>query len=77
MFTYLNYHPKFQKSIQTTNRIEAVNQKIKRLISHKQQFPNNESFERILVSGLVKMNITANRRIPGIDEHNLTNKIKL
>ena len=69
LFTYLLYPSKYQTSIKTTNRIEGVNQKIKQLISHKQQFPNVESFERILVSGIIKLNNNSKARIKGYSEY--------
>ena len=69
LFTYLDYPPKYQPSIRTTNRIEGINQKIKVLISHKQQFPNVESFERILVAGIIKLNNKTNKKIVGYKEY--------
>ncbi len=48
--TYLNYPSAMHRTIKTTNRIEAVNQKIKTRIRFKQNFPNRDSLERSLVS---------------------------
>lgn len=67
--TYLQYPATFQRSIKTTNRIEGVNQKIKRLISHKQQFNNIESFERILVAGIIKLNNNSSTKIVGYNQY--------
>lgn len=68
-FTYFDFPTCIHKTIYTTNRIESVNQKIKSRISHKQQFPNVESFERILVSTLITMNHNSTRVANGMKEY--------
>lgn len=68
-FTYIDFPTCIHRTINTTNRIESVNQKIKIKISHKQQFPNNDSFERILVSTLISMNHSSTRVATGMKEY--------
>ncbi|MGL4948817.1 MAG: IS256 family transposase [Anaeroplasmataceae bacterium] len=71
--TYLDFPQRMHRTIKTTNRIEAVNQKIKTRIKFKQNFPNVESFERTLVSSIIQQNNTSNKAIGGLTDY-LTRK---
>lgn len=68
--TYLDFPILMHRTIKTTNRIEAVNQKIKTRIRFKQNFPNTESLERMLVSSIIIQNGKSNRTVGGLIEYN-------
>ena len=67
LFTYLKYPQVIHKTIKSTNRIEAINQKIKTRISHKRLFPNRESLEKILVAAILELNNNSTRKINGME----------
>ncbi len=69
LFTYLKYPPMIHKAIKSTNRIEAVNQKIKTRIAHKRSFPNRESLEKILVATILELNNTSTRKVNGMEAY--------
>ena len=67
--TYLDFPVYIHKIIKTTNRIEAVNQKIKTRIRFKQNFPNVEALERMLVSSIIMQNNQSTRIVAGVQEY--------
>ena len=50
MFTYYEFPPEIRSSIYTTNIIEGFNKQLKRKIIRKEQFPTEESLEKVLVT---------------------------
>lgn len=50
IFTFYNFPKSIWRSIYSTNLIESFNKQIKKYTKHKEQFPNEESVERFLVS---------------------------
>ena len=50
LLTFYSFPKSCWKSIYTTNIIEGFNKQIKRMIKHKEQFPDPESLERFIVS---------------------------
>lgn len=72
--TYLDFPKLMHRTIKTTNRIEAVNQKIKTRIRFKQNFPNLDSLERILVSSIIAQNGKSNRTVGGLQDYNRMRK---
>lgn len=69
IMTYLDFPTKMHRTIKTTNRIEAVNQKIKTRIKFKQNFPNQKSFERTLVSSIIQQNNQSNKPVGGLIDY--------
>lgn len=69
LFTYLKYPEVIHRTIKSTNRIEAINQKIKTRISHKRSFPNKEALEKILVSSILELNSNSTRKVNGIKSY--------
>ena len=67
--TYLSFPVLMHRTIRTTNRIEAVNQKIKTRIKFKQNFPNRESFERTLVASIIQQNNQSQKPVGGLIEY--------
>jgi len=67
--TFLDFPPKMHRTIKTTNRIEGVNQKIKTRIKFKKNFPNLDSFERILVSSIIQQNNSSNKPVGGLKDY--------
>lgn len=67
--TYLDFPKLMHRTIRTTNRIEAVNQKIKTRIRFKQNFPDLDSLERILVSSIIAQNGKSNRTVGGLQDY--------
>ena len=49
-FTFYDFPKAIRKSIYSTNLIESFNKKIKRYSKRKEQFPNEESLDRFLVT---------------------------
>lgn len=50
IFTFYNFPKSIWRSIYSTNLIESFNKQIKKYSKRKEQFPNEESLERFLVS---------------------------
>ncbi|PEU09277.1 MULTISPECIES: IS256 family transposase [unclassified Bacillus (in: firmicutes)] len=50
IFTFYNFPKSIWRSIYSTNLIESFNKQIKKYTKRKEQFPNEESLERFLVS---------------------------
>lgn len=50
LLTFYSFPKSCWKSVYTTNIIEGFNKQIKRMIRHKEQFPDPESLERFIVS---------------------------
>lgn len=69
LFTYLKYPNVIHKTIKSTNRIEAINQKIKTRISHKRAFPNEKSLEKILVAVILELNVHSLRKVNGMESY--------
>ncbi len=69
LHTYLKYPNVIHKAIKSTNRIEAINQKIKTRISHKRAFPNEKSLEKILVAVILELNIHSLRKVNGMESY--------
>jgi len=51
-----DFPPSIRRSIYSTNLIEAFNKEIKRYVKCKEQFPNEESLERFLVTRFLDYN---------------------
>ena len=50
IFTFYSFPKSIWRSIYSTNLIESFNKQIKKYSKRKEQFPNEESLERFLVS---------------------------
>ncbi|HCH9516751.1 TPA: IS256 family transposase [Enterococcus faecium] len=50
ILTFYNFPPSIRKTIYSTNLIEGFNKQLKKYTKRKEQFPNEESLERFLVS---------------------------
>lgn len=48
--TFYNFPPTIRRTIYSTNLIEGFNKQLKRYTRRKEQFPNEDSLERFLVS---------------------------
>ncbi|MGG0770903.1 IS256 family transposase [Priestia megaterium] len=56
LFTFYSFPKSIWRSIYSTNLIESFNKQIKKYSKRKEQFPNEESLERFLVSQLDQYN---------------------
>ena len=56
LFTFYEYPKSIRASIYTTNMIESYNKQLKRKFKLKEQFPNEDSMERYLVSQFEEYN---------------------
>lgn len=50
ILTFYNFPPSIRRTIYSTNLIEGFNKQLKKYTKRKEQFPNEESLERLLVS---------------------------
>lgn len=50
ILTFYNFPPSIRRTIYSTNPIEGFNKQLKKYTKRKEQFPNEESLERFLVS---------------------------
>jgi len=50
ILTFYNFPPSIRRTIYSTNLIEGFNKQLKKYTKRKEQFPNEESLERFLVS---------------------------
>lgn len=50
LLTFYNFPHTIRRTIYSTNLIEGFNKQLKRYTRRKEQFPNEESLERFLVS---------------------------
>ena len=50
MLTFYNFPSSIRRSIYSTNLIEGFNKQLKKYTKRKEQFPNEESLERFLVT---------------------------
>ncbi|RAU64917.1 IS256 family transposase [Enterococcus faecium] len=50
LLTFYNFPPSIRRTIYSTNLIEGFNKQLKKYTKRKEQFPNEESLERFLVS---------------------------
>jgi putative transposase len=50
ILTFYNFPPSIRRTISSTNLIEGFNKQLKKYTKRKEQFPNEESLERFLVS---------------------------
>ncbi|MBA5267116.1 IS256-like element ISEfa13 family transposase [Enterococcus hirae] len=50
ILTFYNFPPSIRRTIYSTNLIEGCNKQLKKYTKRKEQFPNEESLERFLVS---------------------------
>lgn len=50
ILTFYNFPPSIRRTIYSTNLIESFNKQLKKYTKRKEQFPNEESLERFLVS---------------------------
>jgi putative transposase len=65
-FTYLQFHPRIQSMVYTTNWIERLNKDFRRVLKMRGAMPNEESV--LVLIGKVAMDKDAyNRELPGID----------
>ncbi len=56
LFTFYDFPKSIRKSIYSTNLIESFNKKIKKYSKRKEQFPNEESLDRFLVTQFEEYN---------------------
>lgn len=56
ILTFYDFPASIRRSIYSTNLIEAFNKEIKRYVKRKEQFPNEESLERFLVTWFLDYN---------------------
>lgn len=56
LLTFYDFPASIRRSIYSTNLIEAFNKEIKRYVKRKEQFPNEESLERFLVTRFLEYN---------------------
>lgn len=56
LFTFLNYPKAIRKAIYTTNSMENFNKHLKRFTKRKEQFPNEESLQRFIVTQADRFN---------------------
>jgi len=56
ILTFFDFPVSIRSSIYSTNLIEAFNQEIKRYVKRKEQFLNEESLERFLVTQFMEYN---------------------
>src|SRR5699024_3398963 len=56
ILTFYDFPASIRRSIYSTNLIEAFNKEIKRYVKRKEQFPNEESLERFLVTRFLDYN---------------------
>ena len=56
LFTYYSYPECIRSSIYTTNLIEGYNKQLKKNFKKKEQFPNEQSMEKFLVSQFEQYN---------------------
>jgi putative transposase len=65
-FTYLQFHPRIQSMVYTTNWIERLNKDFRRVLKMRGAMPNEESV--LVLIGKVAMDKDSyNRELPGID----------
>jgi putative transposase len=63
LLTFYDYPEAIRSSIYSTNLIEGLNKQLKRKIKRKEQFPNEESLEKFLVTQFEEYNMKFGRRI--------------
>lgn len=63
LLTFYDYPEVIRSSIYSTNLIEGLNKQLKRKIKRKEQFPNEESLEKFLVTQFEEYNMKFGRRI--------------
>src|SRR5699024_9281516 len=56
ILTFYDFPASIRRSIYSTNVIESFNKEIKRYVKRKEQFPNEDSLERFLVSQFLDYN---------------------
>lgn len=56
ILTFFNFPPSIRRTIYSTNLIEGFNKQLKKYTRRKEQFPNEESLERFLVSQFEQYN---------------------
>ncbi|WP_274662098.1 IS256 family transposase [Enterococcus lactis] len=56
ILTFYNFPPSIRRTIYSTNLIEGFNKQLKKYTKRKEQFPNEESLERFLVSQFTQFN---------------------
>src|SRR5699024_10960076 len=56
LLTFYDFPASIRRSIYSTNLIESFNKEIKRYVKRKEQFPNEDSLERFLVSQFLDYN---------------------
>ena len=63
LLTFYDYPEAIRSSIYSTNLIEGLNKQLKRKIKRKEQFPNEESLEKFLVTQFEEYNMKFGRKI--------------
>ena len=63
LFTYYSYPESVRSSIYTTNLIEGYNKQLKKSFKKKEQFPNEQSMEKYLVSQFEQYNLKHMNRV--------------
>ena len=63
LFTYYSYPESVRSSIYTTNLIEGYNKQLKKNFKKKEQFPNEQSMEKYLVSQFEQYNLKHMNRV--------------
>ena len=64
ILTFYNFPPSIRRTIYSTNLIEGFNKQLKKYTKRKEQFPNEESLERFLVSQFNNYNQKFLCRVP-------------
>jgi transposase-like protein len=49
---FFKFSPEIRKAVYTTNAIESVNFTIRKIIKHRQSFPNDEAAVKLIFMGL-------------------------
>ncbi|MCT3034450.1 transposase, partial [Pediococcus parvulus] len=62
LLVFFNFPPAIRSSIYSTNLIESFNKKFKRQTKKREQFPNEESLERTLMTVILDYNDKFGRR---------------
>lgn len=63
ILTFYNFPTSIRRTIYSTNLIEGFNKQLKKYTKRKEQFPNEESLERFLVSQFNQYNQTFLSRV--------------
>lgn len=62
LFTFYDFPNSIRNSIYSTNLIESFNKKLKKRIHHKEQFPNEDSLDRFIMTQVMEYNEKSSMR---------------